>query len=77
MKREREKEDRKVQRNANRGEHPRVCGPVRILARIGRLVDRGPLDNGDYVRWVEGVALVRATTYGAPVGESVDVGRGA
>ena len=77
MKRERKKEDRKVQRYAKRGERPRVCGSVRIPARVGRLVERGPLDDGDYPRWVKGVDAVREAGYGAPVGESVDVGRGA
>ena len=77
VKRERKKEDRKVQRDAKRGERPSVCGSVRIPARVGRLVERGPLDDGDYPRWVKGVALVRESTYGAPAGESVDVGRGA
>ena len=49
-KREREKEDRKVQRYAKRGERPRVCGLVRIPARVGRLLERGPQDDGDYLR---------------------------
>ena len=77
MKKERDKKDQKVQRNAKRGERTRVCGSVRIPVRVGRLVERRPLDDGDYPRLVKGVALVRESTYGAPVGESVDVGRGA
>ena len=40
VKTEREKQDRKVQRKAKRGERPRVCGSVRIPARVGRLVER-------------------------------------
>ena len=41
------------------------------------MVERGPLEDGDYPRWVKGVALLRESAYGAAVGESIDVERGA